>query len=93
MKKALCLGVVLLTCGCSTMSSLGAQDSRILRADGQHVVLYDENGAIKPAAALDRATKYCKASSGKTAELESQGGAPLECISNQLRYCLTYICK
>jgi hypothetical protein len=91
-KKALVLSLVLLTGACSLMSTVGASDVRILRADGTHVILYDENGAIKTSAAADAAAKYCKVS-GKTAELESRGGTPLECVSSQLNYCLTYICQ
>lgn len=92
MKKTLVLSVALLTGGCSFMSSVGAPDVRVLRANGVHVVLYDPNGNIKTAVASDVAAKYCK-SNGKTAEFESRGGEPLDCVSNQLNYCLTYTCK
>ncbi len=92
MKTILVLAIALSISGCSVMSKVGAPEARILRADGTHVVLFDPNGNIKTEAASDAAGKYCSAS-GKTAELESQGGAPLDCVSNQLRYCLTYVCK
>lgn len=92
MKKTLCLGVALLTSACSIMSNIGAQDVRILRADGTHVILFDENGNISTVAAKNAATKYCTYQ-GKTAEFESQGGYPLDCVSNQLKYCVTYVCQ
>lgn len=101
MKKALWLGVVLLTSACagsSGSSSLPdvtgvfAPPARILRADGTHVILFDESGNLKPSAAKAAAEKYCQGV-GKTAQFESQGGYPLDCVSNQLPYCATYRCE
>jgi hypothetical protein len=92
MRKVLLLSLVLLTGACSFMSRVGEPEARIIRQDGDHIVLYNSTGSIKPAAALVVARKYC-AAVGKTAELESRGGTPYDCVSNQLGYCLTYVCK
>ncbi len=100
MKKALWLGMALLTSACSNSSgsslpnatAIFTPEARILRSDGAHVILYNESGYLKPAAAQAAAEKYCRGQ-GKTAQFESQGGYPLDCVSNQLNYCATYICQ
>ena len=92
MKRVLFLGLVMLVGACSTMSQVLAPEVRILRADGEHVVLYDENNNINKNAAEKTAGEYC-GGLGKTSRFESQGGNSLSCVSNQLRYCLTYVCE
>jgi hypothetical protein len=92
MRKSMIVGLALLTSGCGFMSTVGAPPARILRSDGEHVVLFDPNGEISMKAAETAANKYC-AANGKTAEFERQGGPALDCVSNQLHYCVTYACK
>jgi hypothetical protein len=38
------------------------------------------------------ATKYC-AGFGKSVDSQSRGGSDDKCVSNQMDYCMTYMCK
>lgn len=95
MKKWLVLVFVLLVTACtsgfSDWNMLGKNTVRILSGDDSQVLLYDANGIV-PSSGQKTATKYC-ATYGKTAEWQSNGGTDSDCVSAQLNYCATYICK
>jgi hypothetical protein len=95
MKKGLVVVSALLLSACTgSIGQLGMFEKnapRILSGDDSQVLLYDANG-LSPEGTQGTADKYC-ARYGKTAEWQSRGGADSDCISNQLNYCATYICK
>lgn len=95
MKKKLILVIVLATAACSSgvgeMGMFQKNAPRVLSGDENQILLYDATG-VSPAAGLATAKKHCSGF-GKTAEWKSNGGTDPDCVSMQLNYCATYICK
>ncbi|HXP96164.1 MAG TPA: hypothetical protein VN809_05595 [Telmatospirillum sp.] len=94
MKKGLVFVFVLFTTACTSIGDMpmfGKNSPKVLSGDDSQVLLYDAIG-VNPAAGEATAKKYC-ASYGKTAEWKSRGGSDPDCISMQMNYCVTYLCK
>jgi hypothetical protein len=91
MRKMLAIGFSLLTAACGGLDHVGFFAPKPVEGDGTYVVIYDANGIV-PNSALAAANGYC-ADFAKSAELKSKGGKSYECVSSQLNYCATFVCK
>ncbi|MTJ83735.1 MAG: hypothetical protein F8N37_22330 [Telmatospirillum sp.] len=97
MKRGIVLALVFLTAGCSGSLSKpstwtdGGFAARILSGDEDGFTVYDPQEGIARTG-LPAAQKYCQAR-GKEAEWKAAGGDDQDCVSRQLRYCATYMCK